>query len=100
MLAGYSPDYPAGRSKAEQESVMGRSKRYDPKVYYAGGDFKMDSKIDDAIGDTASGVHATADTVLTQDAFNQTITQGANIQFNSNTMSVAGPDLQDSHDLG
>jgi hypothetical protein len=65
-----------------------------------GGDLKLDSKIGDVIGEAASGVHASADAPITQDAFNQTITQGANIQFNSITMNVSGHDLQDSHDLG
>jgi hypothetical protein len=65
-----------------------------------GGDVKIDSKIGDIAGNTASGVIAHADATLTQDAFNQTITQGANIQFNSITMNVAGHDLHDSHDLG
>ena len=65
-----------------------------------GGDVKMDSKIGDIAGNSASGVQAHADAAITQDAFTQNITQGANIQFNSITMNVAGHDLQDSHDLG
>lgn len=65
-----------------------------------GGDVKIDSKIGDIAGAAASGVTAHADAVITQEAFNQTITQGANIQFNSITMNVAGHDFQDSHDLG
>ncbi len=65
-----------------------------------GGDTKMDSKIDDVIGDSASGAIASADAALSQEAFNQTITQGANIQFNSITLNVAGDDWSDSHDLG
>lgn len=65
-----------------------------------GGDAKMDAKIGDVIGSSASGAVASADAAITQDAFNQTITQGANIQFNSITMQNAGHDLQDSHDLG
>jgi hypothetical protein len=74
----------------------------DPKVTYSGngGDVKMDSKIGDIAGDTASGIQAHADAAITQDAFTQNITQGANIQFNSITMNVAGHDLQDGHDLG
>jgi hypothetical protein len=60
----------------------------------------MDSKIDDVIGAGASGAISSADAALSQEAFNQTITQGANIQFNSITMNVAGNDLTDSHDLG
>jgi hypothetical protein len=85
----------------------------DPKVTYGGsggdfkmdakaegGDVKMDSKIGDIAGNSASGVQAHADAAITQDAFTQTITQGANIQFNSITMNVAGHDLHDSHDIG
>jgi hypothetical protein len=99
-----------------EEFVVGsykpKPRPHDPKDTYSGdggfkidakaegGDVKMDSKIGDVIGDSASGVHATADAVITQDAFTQTITQGANIQFNSITMNVAGHDLADSHDLG
>lgn len=70
----------------------------DPKS--EGGDTKMDSKIDDVIGDSASGVIASADAALSQDAFNQTITLGANIQFNSITLNAAGNGWTDSHDLG
>lgn len=32
-----------------------------------------------------------------QDAFTQTITQGANVRFNSMTMEVAGNNLTDDH---
>ena len=53
----------------------------------------------DVIGANASGAVSHADAALTQDAFNQTITQGANIQFNSMTIQAAGHDIQDSHDL-
>ena len=78
---------------------------------YDGGDFEMhakaegghvdiDSKIGDIAGNAASGVAAHADAAITQSAFDQTITQGANIQFNSITMNVAGDDFHDSHDLG
>lgn len=60
-----------------------------------------DSKIGDAkMGDTAgagAGIVSHADSTLTQDAFTQTITTGANIQFNSNTLQVAGHDLTDDH---
>ena len=65
-----------------------------------GGDLKLDARIEDVIGNSASGVTASADAAISQEAFNQTITQGANIQFNSITMSVAGNDFEDSHDLG
>ncbi|NGX99605.1 MAG: hypothetical protein G4V63_31790 [Candidatus Afipia apatlaquensis] len=64
-----------------------------------GGDSKVDSKMGDVIGNAASGVASHADATLTQSAFDQTITQGANIQFNTSTIQAAGHDLQDSHDL-
>ena len=64
-----------------------------------GGDAKLDSKMGDVIGANASGAVSHADAALTQDAFNQTITQGANIQFNSMTIQASGHDIQDSHDL-
>ncbi len=54
------------------------------------------------MGDTAgagAGIASHADSALTQEAFNQTITQGANIQFNSITMQVAGTDLHDDHSV-
>jgi hypothetical protein len=85
---------------------------WDAKVSFTGSDFHMDGKIEggdikmdhtqlgDVIGNTATGVTAHADATLTQDAFNQTITQGANIQFNSITLNAAGHDLTDSHNLG
>ena len=47
---------------------------------------------------TATNVASSADAVLNQSAFDQNITQGANIQFNSITMQVAGHDLNDSAD--
>ncbi|MFB9267237.1 hypothetical protein ACFFWD_29440 [Bradyrhizobium erythrophlei] len=85
-----------------------------PSVSFSSGgdDFKMDAKahggdmqVDSHMGNvtagtTANGLAAHADTVLTQNAFDQTITQGANIQFNSLTMNVAGHDFHDSHNLG
>jgi len=74
-----------------------------------GGSFSMDakinggeSKIDGAhMGDTvgaAAGIHSSADAALNQSAFDQNITQGANIQFNSITIQAAGHDLTDHHD--
>jgi len=81
-----------------------------PSCGYPGSGFSMDakvtggdSKISDAkMGDTAgagAGIISHADATLTQDAFTQTITTGANIQFNSMTMQVAGHDLTDHHDI-
>jgi len=62
-----------------------------------------DSKIGDAkMGDTAgagAGIVSHADASLTQSAFDQTITTGANIQFNSLTMEVAGASLTDDHSV-
>jgi hypothetical protein len=92
----------------------------DPDITFNGGGggccpssgFHMDAKIDggyasaggaevgDIVGNAASGVTASADASLTQDAFTQTITTGANIQFNSLTMNVAGSDFSDDHSLG
>ena len=65
-----------------------------------GGESKVDSEMGNVIGAAAHGVASSADAILTQSAFDQTITQGANIQFNSNTMQVAGNDLTDDHHLG
>jgi len=93
-------------------NLVDNDKLYEPSVSFDGGDFEMnakaeggdvgdlDSEIGNIVGNSASGVTASADAALTQDAFNQTITQGANIQFNSITMNVAGDDFTDSHDLG
>ena len=83
-----------------------------PANYYGGGggswydpgaSFNMDakteggkSKIDDtATSATRASVASSADAALNQSAFDQNITQGANIQFNSITMQAAGHDLND-----
>jgi hypothetical protein len=66
----------------------------------------MDAKIEggDArltageIGDRAN-VASSADAVLNQSAFDQNITQGANIQFNSITIQAAGDNITDN-DIG
>ena len=82
-----------------------------PSVSYSGCGFEMDAKAfggdgdlssdaGDIIGERASGAITSADAVLSQDAFSQTITQGANIQFNTIEMATAGHDFSDSHDLG
>ena len=71
-----------------------------------GASFNMDAKINggeskiDAgdIGDRAN-VASHADAVLNQSAFDQNITQGANIQFNSITIQAAGDNLTDN-DIG
>ena len=46
------------------------------------------------VGARAS-VSSSADAVLNQSAFDQNITQGANIQFNSITIQAAGGDVND-----
>ena len=65
-----------------------------------GGDVKMDAKahggfvhVDSKIDDIAGNISASANAAVDQSAFNQTITQGANIQFISIEMSVAGDSL-------
>jgi hypothetical protein len=81
-----------------------------PSAYEPGGGFSMEAKIDGGeskidgahMGDAAgagAGIVSHADATLTQSAFDQTITQGANIQFNSVTMEVAGSTLTDHHDV-
>jgi hypothetical protein len=65
--------------------------------------FNMDAKIhsgDSSIDGTSNGAASSADATLNQDAFTQTITQGANIQFNSLTIQAAGDHIQDDHSLG
>ncbi|MBR1217168.1 hypothetical protein JQ557_04140 [Bradyrhizobium sp. U87765 SZCCT0131] len=63
-----------------------------------GGEAKVDSShTGDVAGANASGITASAAATLTQEAFVQTITLGANIQFNSLTVSNAGHDFTDSH---
>ena len=42
-----------------------------------------------------ANVSSSADAVLNQSAFDQNITQGANIQFNSITIQAAGTTLDD-----
>jgi hypothetical protein len=88
---------------------------WDPDVSYRSGhgDFKQDAwadgghvKLDDprvdidadggAVGDTLT---STADGVASNEAFTQNIVMGANIQFNSIEMAVAGDDLTDDHSI-
>jgi hypothetical protein len=84
---------------------------YNPQVSYSGSGFEMEAKaeggesrvdadVGNVVGAAAHGVASSADAILTQDAFNQTITQGANIQFNSITIQAAGNDITDDHHLG
>ena len=70
------------------------------EAHAEGGDSKIEGDVGNVIGAAASGITSSADAVLTQDAFNQTITQGANIQFNSMTIQAAGTTLDDDHSLG
>jgi hypothetical protein len=96
--------------------LINDAKVEDPTVSFSGGGswdhpssgFSMDAKVtggdskigDAKLGDVAgagAGVVSHADASLQQDAFTQTITTGANIQFNSMTMQVAGHDLTDDH---
>jgi hypothetical protein len=61
-----------------------------------GGESKINShEMGDVLG---TGIASHADAAVTQSAFDQNITQGANIQFNSITIQAAGADLHDSHD--
>jgi hypothetical protein len=87
---------------------------WDPDVRYDGkGDFKQDAwadgghvKMDDTkvdiggdggtFGDTLT---TSADAVVNQEAFTQNIVMGANIQFNSIEMNVAGHNLDDDHSV-
>ena len=103
-------------------NLVDNDTNYSLASYYSGGGgsgglwhdpgagFSMDakieggeSKIDSAtMGNTAgagAGISSSADAVLNQSAFDQNITQGANIQFNSITIQAAGDNLTDSHDI-
>ena len=71
-----------------------------------GASFSMDAKIEggeskidaDSIGERAN-VASSADAILNQSAFDQNITQGANIQFNSITIQAAHGDVNDGGDI-
>ena len=72
--------------------------------YEPGASFSMDAKIEGGeskidAGDIRGRVQtssSSADAVLNQSAFDQNITQGANIQFNSITIQAAGGDVTDN----
>jgi hypothetical protein len=67
-----------------------------------GGDAKFDDPKVDIEADGATfgdGLAVSADGIVSQEAFTQNIVMGANIQFNSIDMSVAGNDLTDDHSL-
>jgi hypothetical protein len=57
-----------------------------------GGEAKLEARDIGSRADAASS----ADAAINQSAFDQNITQGANIQFNSLTIQAAGHDLTDS----
>lgn len=85
---------------------------YEGAAWHPGGEFHMEAHassgnatssggtVGDVVGAAANGIVSHADATVTQSAFDQTITTGANIQFNSLTMNVAGHDYTDSHNLG
>jgi hypothetical protein len=88
-------------SSAHYNGGGGGGSLWDP-----GGGFEMDAKIEGGTsridaGDIAAraDVSSSADAVLNQSAFDQNITQGANIQFNSISIQAAGLDLSDD-DIG
>ena len=66
---------------------------YRAKIEDAGG-----SSVDENDIGARANVSSSADAVLNQSAFDQNITQGANIQFNSITIQSAGHDLHDGGD--
>ena len=59
----------------------------------------VESKIDAGDIGARANVASSADAILNQSAFDQNITQGANIQFNSITIQAAGDNLTDN-DIG
>ena len=60
-----------------------------------GGESKIDAN---NIGERANAA-SSADAILNQSAFDQNITQGANIQFNSITIQAAHGDVNDGGDI-
>jgi hypothetical protein len=88
---------------SEQELVMGKpQKKHDPPQEQSQAQAKLQGQLQGQGQDRAqlavqSLKSSSNDATLTQDAFTQTITQGANIQFNSITMEVAGNNLTDDH---
>ena len=54
-----------------------------------------ESKIEATEIGARANVASSADAVINQSAFDQNITQGANIQFNSITIQAAGGDVND-----
>ena len=67
------------------------------QAFADGGDAKMDDAMAETeIGNISGTGNATADAIVNQEAFTQNIVQGANIQFNSNEISVVGDDATDA----
>jgi hypothetical protein len=97
-------DNALGDTKIDGASVSyNRSSFYDPTAGFnmdanlTGGDCKIDdAHLGSSVG-MGAGVVSHADVALTQSAFTQTITTGANIQFNSATVQASGHDLTDDH---
>ncbi len=91
QLSGATVTYNGGGSSYDHPAGFSMDAKID------GGESKIDgAHMGDAAG-AGAGIVSHADAALTQDAFTQTITQGANIQFNSITMEVAGANLTDDH---
>jgi hypothetical protein len=95
-------------------NLIDNDKLYDPKVDAGdhnkfdmeakaeGGEVKFDDPKLDIEADGATfgdGLAATADAIVSQEAFTQNIVMGANIQFNSIEMSVAGNDFEDDNSI-
>jgi hypothetical protein len=92
--------------KGDQEFVMSKPlKNDDPSQYRVQaqenscivGDGKIDGTHLGCAVDTDADVVSHADAALTLFAFTQTITTGANIQFDSATIRASGRDLTDDH---
>jgi hypothetical protein len=88
-----------------QEQLQGYngSSFYDPTAGFSmdakliGGELKInDPQMAGSVG-LGAGVVSDADAALTKSALTQTITMGANIQFNSATIRASGHDLTDHH---
>ncbi|HWV54230.1 hypothetical protein [Pseudorhodoplanes sp.] len=91
-------------------NLVDNDKLYDPKVSADDGKFEWDVKAEggevkfddpklDMKGDGSTfgdGLTASADAIVSQEAFTQNIVMGANIQFNSIEMTVAGDNLTDT----
>jgi hypothetical protein len=93
-----------GDTKIDGASVSdNRSSFYDPTAGFSmdanltGGDCKIDDTHMGSSAGMCAGVVSDADVALTQSAFTQTITTGANIQFNSATVQASGHGLTDDH---